>query len=115
MPYTRLKGLKERHFGLLEGLCVDLCTGMSDELIGPRFGGETQMEFRERLFAALHGIMAQPGDVLAVSHGCACHELVHFGCERGGVSCPDPLPNGCILEFCYENGGFVLRNCVSPL
>lgn len=114
LPYTRLKGLKERHFGLLEGLSVDVGTKVSDELIAPYFGGESRAGFRERLFSALHGIMQQPGDVLAVSHGCACYELICFGCERGDVYCPEPLPNGCILEFRYESGKFYLCGCVSP-
>lgn len=77
MPYTRLKGLKEWNFGAFEG---------KDECLNPKlpygdffkqFGGEGELELRERMNKTLTEIMGKNDHqvVLAVSHGAACAQF----------------------------------------
>ena len=77
MPYTRLKGLKEWNFGAFEG---------KDECLNPKlpygdffkqYGGEGEMELRERVAKTLTEVMEKDDHqvVLAVSHGAACAQF----------------------------------------
>ena len=85
MPYTRLKGLKEWNFGAFEG---------KDECLNPKlpygdffkqFGGEGELELRERMNKTLTEIMGKNDHqvVLAVSHGAACAQF-YRACQRKG-------------------------------
>ena len=73
MPYERLDGLLEYHFGILEGesctICANVTEPFGDFLV--TFGGESTDQVRERMVSTLTDIMERPDHetVLAVSHG----------------------------------------------
>ncbi len=110
MPYTRVKGLKEWNFGVYEG---------KDECLNPKlpygdffkqFGGEGEMELRERMSNTLTEIMEKEGheSVLAVSHGAACAQFYRAWEKYAKVLKTERFYNCCILKFEYENGIFTL-------
>lgn len=110
MPYTRVKGLKEWNFGVFEG---------KDECLNPKlpygdffkqFGGEGEIELRERISDTLKNIMEQEDHhvVLAVSHGAACAQFYRAWEEHAVVKKLERFYNCCILKYEYENGIFTL-------
>lgn len=110
MPYTRVKGLKEWNFGVYEG---------KDECLNPKlpygdffkqFGGDGEMELRERMVNTLTEIMNKENHkiVLAVSHGAACAQFYRAWEQYAKVIKKERFYNCCILKFEYENGIFTL-------
>lgn len=78
MPYTREKGLKEWNFGKFEALTEDTNPPLPYGDFYVPFGGESEMQLRERLVTTLTDIMSRPGheSVLAVSHGAAVAQFL---------------------------------------
>ena len=110
MPYTRLKGLKEWNFGAFEG---------KDECLNPKlpygnffkqYGGEGEMELRERVAKTLTEVMEKDDHqvVLAVSHGAACAQFYREYEQYAKVLKKERFYNCCILKYEYENGIFTL-------
>lgn len=110
MPYTRLKGLKEWNFGAFEG---------KDECLNPKlpygdffkaYGGDTELELRERMNKTLTEIMEKEDHqtVLAVSQGAACAQFYRAWEKYAKVLKKERFYNCCILKFEYENGIFTL-------
>ena len=110
MPYTRLKGLKEWNFGSFEG---------KDECLNPKlpygdffkqFGGEGEMEVRERIVATIKEIMDKEENevVLVVSHGGACAQFYRAWEKYAKVLKTEHFYNCCVLKFEYEEGIFIL-------
>ena len=110
MPYTRLKGLKEWNFGAFEG---------KDECLNPKlpygdffkqFGGEGELELRERMNKTLTEIMSKDDHqvVLAVSHGAACAQFYRAWEEHAKVKKTERFYNCCIQKYEYEDGIFTL-------
>ncbi|MCI9049145.1 MAG: histidine phosphatase family protein [Coprobacillus sp.] len=110
MPYTRVKGLKEWNFGVFEG---------KDECLNPKlpygdffkaFGGDSEMELRERMNKTLTEIMNKEDHhvVLAVSHGAACAQFYRVWEKYAKVKRKERLYNCCVLKFEYEDGIFTL-------
>ncbi len=110
MPYVRVKGLKEWDFGAFEG---------KDECLNPKlpygdffkqFGGEGEMELRERISRTLQEIMDKEDHhvVLAVSHGAACRQFARRWEDYDQVKITSRLYNCCILKYTYEEGIFSL-------
>ena len=109
-PYTRVKGLKEWNFGVYEG---------KDECLNPKlpygdffksFGGEGEMELRERMVTTLTDIMDKEDDqvVLAVSHGGALAQFYRAFEQYAKIIKKERFYNCCILKFEYEDGIFTL-------
>lgn len=110
MPYERLKGLKEWNFGVFEG---------KDEFLSPKlplgdyfkqFGGEGELELRERIVATLTDIMEKEDHhvVLAVSHGGAIAQFLLAFEKYAKVVREGRMFNCCVLKFEYEDGIFSL-------
>ena len=110
MPYTRLEGLKEWNFGAFEG---------KDECLNPKlpygdffkqFGGEGELELRERMNKTLTEIMSKDDHqvVLAVSHGAACAQFYREWKENAKVKKTERFYNCCIQKYEYEDGIFTL-------
>ena len=110
IPYERLKGLKEWNFGAFEG---------KDECLNPKlpygdffkqFGGEGELELRERMNKTLTEIMSKNDHqvVLAVSHGAACAQFYRAWEEHAKVKKTERFYNCCIQKYEYENGIFTL-------
>ena len=108
-PYQRLKGIKERYFGVFEGESEDLNPPVDkyDDFF-PIYGGETRLQVMERMVTTLKDIMEQDAcqTVLAVSHAGACR------CFLSHLGKPEQLLNGqklgncSILHFHYDQGQF---------
>lgn len=109
-PYTRVKGLKEWNFGAYEG---------KDECLNPKlpygdffkpFGGEGEMELRERMVKTLTDIMNKEDHqvVLVVSHGAALAQFYRAFEQYAKIIKKERFYNCCILKFEYEDGIFTL-------
>lgn len=109
MPYTRLKGIKEMHFGRFDGESETFHPPKLTEggIFGEFYatvGGEGEIELRKRMVKTLTEVMNNEGHetVLAVSHGIACY------CFYSAFS-NEPLssiPNCTIFKYEYENNVF---------
>ena len=106
VSYTRLKGLKERYFGVFEGQSEDLLptTKYFDEVF-PIFNGESHEVLGNRMLETLTEIMEKEDHhcVLAVAHcGCGYDFLRKVQTEKVSVH----FSNCDIMHFIYENGQF---------
>lgn len=116
MQYERVKGLKEWNFGKFEGVTEDLNIQVPYGDFYVQFGGESELEFRDRLFAAVSELMARPGheSVLMVSHGGACAQFPRaFGVELMDHT-KGRFGNCGIATYDYEDGNFSLVDVVNP-
>lgn len=108
LPYQRLKGLKERYFGLFEGESEDLNPPFDkyDEFF-PVYGGETKDQVGERILSTLTAIMNKDDHqcVLAVSHAGACCCFIGIIGEEKLLH-TKKFSNCCILHFSYDDNGF---------
>ena len=115
LPYQRLKGLKEWNFGVFEGKdeCLNPPLPYGDFFKG--FGGESEMELRERMNQTLTAIMNKEDHhiVLAVSHGAACAQFYRAWEEYAKVKKTERFYNCCILKYEYENGIFTLVDIIN--
>lgn len=110
IEYERLDGLREWYFGVFEAERVMLMPKRPWRDFYKQFGGEGQMEVRDRMVRTLTEVMQRPGHecVLAVSHASAIKEFDdHWkgeaADERGQV------PGNCsVLHFTFEDGSFEL-------
>ena len=98
---------------------MELWSIWKDECLNPKlpygdffkqFGGDSEMELRERMVKTLTDIMNQDDHkvVLAVSHGAACAQFYRAFEQYAKVLKKERFYNCCILKFEYENGIFTL-------
>lgn len=116
MDYKRLKGLKEWNFGAFEG---------KDEFLNPKYpygdffkayGGESDMELRERVSSTLLDIMRQDDhdSVLVVSHGASCGQFVlNWEHETRGPKFQRGITNCAIFKFEFEDDKFHLVEIIN--
>ena len=114
MPYERVEGLREWGFGAYEGERISLMPPFPWGDFFVPFGGEGQLQVRERVSRALSEAMERSGDgarVLAVSHGSACREfLTAWAAEKGYGRPGVGVPGNCsIMRFAYRDGAFALQ------
>lgn len=116
MPYQRMKGLKEWNFGVFEGESEDLNPKLPYGDYFKAFGGEGEIEVRERMTRVLTEIMERQGHqiVLAVSHGASCRQFMRHWEHTSPVTPKGRLGNCCILKFKYNDGKFELSEIVNP-
>ena len=88
LAYERLDGLREWFFGDFEAERVMLMPERPWRDFYRQFGGEGQMQVRERMVATLTELMQRPDHtcVLAVSHGSAIKEFLDHVRERRPTS-----------------------------
>ncbi|MDR2834151.1 MAG: histidine phosphatase family protein [Streptococcaceae bacterium] len=115
MPYTRLKGLKERDFGLFEGESEDLNPPLPYGDYFKTYGGEAEEELTERIITTLKEVMDKNGNesVLAVSHGAILAVFYRYWEKYAEVKKTERFGNCCILEFEYENEIFTLKKIIN--
>lgn len=118
-PYTRLKGLKEWHFGRLEG---------ENDVINPplpfrdffvEYGGEEEKAFQKRAADTCLGLMEGEGQtILAVTHGAFCGQFRKFwdhtskeADRLNGRSAQ--IGNCCIFKYRYNEGNFYLDDIIN--
>jgi len=107
VPYTRLKGLKERYFGVFEGQSEDLNPpGEKYDEMFSIYGGETGLEVATRMRKTISELLDQEDHhtILVVSHAGASMNFARFSDER---SLAEGRFGNCeIMHFTYENGNF---------
>ena len=115
MPYTRVKGLKERNFGIFEGESEDIHLRKHFETIYADYGGETVFEVKDRMVSTLVEIMERENHdkVLAVSHAGACMSFLSQW-ENPKDHLKSGIPNCCIFKYEYENQTFKLVEIFDP-
>ncbi|MBY6930443.1 histidine phosphatase family protein [Clostridium botulinum] len=115
MPYTRVKGLKEWNFGTFEGESEDLNPPLPYGDFFVQFGGESEIELRNRIAKTLISIMKNHdhNKVLAVSHGAACRQFIRYWSHTSDVDQKERLGYCCILKFEFENDKFKLIEIIN--
>lgn len=101
--YSRVKGLKEWNFGKFEGASEDLNPRLPYGDFFKQYGGEGEVELRERLMATITDIMRRPGheSVLAVSHGAATAQVMRaVGVEP--LDMKERIGNCCVLTLDFD-------------
>lgn len=115
LPYQRVKGLKEWHFGSFEGEHEYLNPALPYGDFFVPYGGESEMGLRERIAQALADIMANADGqtILAVSHGASCRQFMRYWAHTSDIDPKEPLKNCCILKFTYDSGTFQLLEVIN--
>ncbi|MGG7212747.1 histidine phosphatase family protein [Clostridium nigeriense] len=115
MSYTRVKGLKEWNFGTFEGESEDLNPPLPYRDFFVQYGGESEIELRNRIAKTLHSIMKNDdhNTVLAVSHGAACRQFMRYWAHTSDIDQKERLGNCCILKFEFENDDFKLIEIIN--
>lgn len=115
MPYKRLKGLKEWNFGTFEGESEDLNPQLPYGDFFVKYGGEDEIELRNRIAETLSSIMKNDDHqtVLVVSHGAACSQFIKYWSHTSTVERKERLHNCCILKFEFENNEFKLIEIIN--
>jgi len=110
LPYKRVKGLKEWNFGTFEGESEDLNPALPYGDFFQKYGGEHEVEFRQRLVDTLTKIMKEDEGnmIFAVSHGAACAQFAKHWEANSKVGVARGLKNCCILKFEFEDDAFTL-------
>lgn len=114
-PYTRLKGLKEWNFGTFEGESEDLNPKLPYKDFFVAYGGEGEMQLRDRISKTLLEIMRKDDHncVLAVSHGASCRQFMRAWEHTTSIDIKERLYNCCILKFEFENDIFTLVDIIN--
>lgn len=102
MPYQRLKGLKEMHFGTFEGESEDL-NPKDKSTFFVQYGGESGDQVKERMVRTCTEIMEQDDHqtVLAVSHAGACIHFLRAWQDPHEVM-KDGITNCCVFKYEYD-------------
>ena len=105
LAYERLDGLREWFFGDFEAERVVLMPERPWRDFYRQFGGEGQMQVRERMVATLTELMQRPDHtcVLAVSHGSAIKEFMDH-VKGAATDERDRVPGNCsVLHFAFDD------------
>lgn len=105
LPYTRLKGLKEMDFGILDGEPEYLNPPVSEyDYYFKNLGGESRPEVRKRMNETITQIMNKPDhdSVLIVSHGAALAAFHYVWKEHSDLVKKSRFYNCCVLKFEYD-------------
>ena len=115
MAYERLKGLREHGFGEFEGKdeCLNPPAPYGDFFVP--FGGESDVDVRERLRTTLTQVMERPHhhSVLAVSHAGALLNFFMETADRAGLKV-NTFCNCMIYVYEYKDGTFVAKDFLVP-
>lgn len=114
-PYERVKGLKEWNFGRFEGASEDLNPKLPYGDFFKQYGGEDEVELRERLMKTITEIMRRPGheSVLCVSHGAATAQVMRaVGVEP--LDLKNSIGNCAMLELDFDGENFTYVDLFNP-
>ena len=115
LPYKRLKGLKEWNFGKFEGESEDLNPKLPYGDFFVAYGGEGEMEMRQRVADTVMEIMRQDGheSVLVVSHGASVRQFQRYWAHTCNVDQKSKIGNCCIFKYSFENDVFTLLEIIN--
>ena len=115
LPYKRLKGLKEWNFGKFEGESEDLNPKLPYGDFFVAYGGEGEMEMRQRVADTVMDIMRQEGheSVLVVSHGASVRQFQRHWAHTSDVDQKSKIGNCCIFKYSFENDVFTLLEIIN--
>ncbi|MEY8308516.1 histidine phosphatase family protein [Erysipelotrichaceae bacterium 51-3] len=115
-PYTRVPGLKEFHYGTLEGEPISKGNpgGKDPAHMYVPFGGEAREEVEKRMVDTLTDIMEKdPGHtILACAHG-ACSFRFANAIDPKKAKKLRKFDNCIIYDFDYEDGKFTLNDIIN--
>ena len=113
--YKRLKGLKEWNFGTFEGESEDLNPKLPYGDFFVAYGGEGEMEMRQRVADTVMEIMRQDGheSVLVVSHGASVRQFQRYWAHTSNVDQKSKIGNCCIFKYSFENDVFTLLEIIN--
>lgn len=116
MPYERLEGLREFHYGDLEGESMRKAysgNGNQDTWY-VQFGGESRRQVEDRMFSCLKSVMENPEaqNVLAIGSGSACFRFASK-VNRKKAEALRKVDNCVIYDFDYEDGKFYLNDIIN--
>lgn len=116
LPYRRVKGLKEWNFGKLEGEHEYLNPPLPYGDFFADFGGELELEFRERVSSTILDLMQKEThqNVLMVSHGASCRQFMRSWAHTSEITHEGRLGNCCIMKYEFENDTFRLLEIINP-
>lgn len=117
MPYTRLKGLKERNFGTYEGESEDLHPPFEYfDTYYPLHGGETFPQIADRMLKTLTEVMEKEDHqcVLAVSHSGACMTFYKLFGDYEELRNNGGITNCCIFHYEYDGKTFSCVEVIRP-
>ena len=111
MPFERVPGLREWHFGAFEGERTYLMPAWPWGDFYRQFGGEGQAEFHERICRTIRDLMDRPGSesVLVVSHGSAAREFLLDALGEGADARPRVPGNCSVARYAYDGERFALE------
>lgn len=117
LPYTRLKGLKEKNFGRFEG--QDEFLHAPWDMFGTyykNFGGDTEEEVAARMAGCLQDLMAKADhqSVLAVSHAGSILTFLSSIADLQPGKAKMPNCAVCELEYDDETDTFALLGIYDP-
>lgn len=103
-PYTRVKGLKEWHFGLFEGESESLNPPLPYGDFFASYGGEAERDFKKRITTTIHSLMSKTkgSHILMVSHGAACAQFARAWAHNSQIGTVTGLKNCCVLTFDFD-------------
>lgn len=115
LPYQRMKGLKEWNFGTFEGESEDLNPKLPYGDFFAAYGGEKEMDMRQRVADTLLDIMRKEEHetILAVSHGAACRGFMRYWEHNSDIQQQARIGNCCILKFEFEEDEFKLVEIIN--
>ncbi|MDQ0362258.1 histidine phosphatase family protein [Breznakia pachnodae] len=115
IPYKRNKGLKEWNFGTFEAESEDLNPPLPYKDFFVQYGGEDELELRERVADTVADIMkhAIGNNILVVSHGASCRQFMRAWEHTSDIEQKQRLRNCCILKFEYEHDTFKLVEVIN--
>lgn len=115
IPYTRLKGLKERNFGTFEGESEDLNPQLPYGDFFKPYGGENDEEVQKRMVDTITHLMEQEDheNVLIVSHGASIGAFAKTLNMDKFMNEIKKFTNCSILKFEYENHHFELVGVIN--
>lgn len=113
--YKRIKGLKEWNFGVFEAEHEYLNPPLPYGDFFVPYGGEGELQFRERVAKTLYKIMEEEEKqtVLVVSHGAACRQFMRSWAHTSKVDQKERLGNCCILKFEFKDEAFKLLEIIN--
>lgn len=114
LPYERLEGLKEFHYGTMEGEQISKASPVRDlETYYVQYGGESKSQVENRMYDTLSKLMENPDNqnVLVVAHGACSYRFANKVDPKKAKELRK-FSNCMIYEYEYKDGKFHLVDII---